>query len=409
MVTYTDQQIRDKGYLYIPKQKYLQKPFELPENQEPVVDQGIVNTNAFTNSGSGDGFSPTGNMFGEGTAVSPVFGNSYIDTVRREGADSFAAYDKLSQAGGTAPAGMFQTDYFPGTENELVDAMGRVAGEPGYNPSMDYSEDAFQKAEDKRGFLSRLMNNAKQKMTGLPDWAQAAITTAGMLNPFTVIPKLLGMSTGDSGPSYGIAGLTDRQKNMYDSLASEGMLYETPGGYKTFDGKNFSQFDQESIKDFYDNKINRFGSIQNYRDYLEEGGIKKDPKNVKNLIKTLKMYDLANTSDKQFTDFNSETIKDPAITADLVNEFATNNDSGSGTPPGFGITPQGNYVNQFEGGDPGQGGTTSGATGTKDTSKGGQGTASYGQSFHDYAKGGRAGYFYGGRVNFKYGGLASIL
>ena len=26
----TDQEIRDKGFLYIPKQKYLQKPFQLP-------------------------------------------------------------------------------------------------------------------------------------------------------------------------------------------------------------------------------------------------------------------------------------------------------------------------------------------------------------------------------------------
>jgi len=127
----TDQEIRDAGFLYIPKQKYLQNPFQLPENQEPVVNEGIVNTNAFAGSG-GDGFNPAGNAFGEGTAVSPVFGNSYIDTVKREGPDSFAAYDKLSQAGGTAPAGMYQTDYFPGTQNELVDAMGRMPGQEGY-------------------------------------------------------------------------------------------------------------------------------------------------------------------------------------------------------------------------------------------------------------------------------------
>ena len=107
----TDQEIRDAGFKYIPQQKYLQNPFELPTAPEaPVVNQGIVNTNAFANSGGGNDFNPQGNIFGEGTAVSPVFGNSYIDTVRREGPDSFAAYNKLSQAGGTAPAGMFQTD-----------------------------------------------------------------------------------------------------------------------------------------------------------------------------------------------------------------------------------------------------------------------------------------------------------
>ena len=50
----TDQEIRDAGFKYIPQQQYLQNPFVLPEDQEPVVDQGIVATNAFT---GGDGFS----------------------------------------------------------------------------------------------------------------------------------------------------------------------------------------------------------------------------------------------------------------------------------------------------------------------------------------------------------------
>ena len=45
----TDQEIRDAGFKYVPQQQYLLNPFELPENQEPVVNQGIVNTNAFTN------------------------------------------------------------------------------------------------------------------------------------------------------------------------------------------------------------------------------------------------------------------------------------------------------------------------------------------------------------------------
>ena len=55
----TDQEIRDAGFKYIPQQKYLQNPFELPENQETVVDKGIVSTDAFTNSGGGGGaFNP---------------------------------------------------------------------------------------------------------------------------------------------------------------------------------------------------------------------------------------------------------------------------------------------------------------------------------------------------------------
>jgi len=402
----TDQEIRDAGFKYIPQQKYLQNPFELP-SPDPVTNQGIVNTNAFANYGGGgdNNFNPAGNMFGEGTAVSPVFGNSYIDTVRREGPDSFAAYNKLSQAGGTAPAGMFQTDYFPGTQNELVDAMGRMPGQEGYAPSMDYSEDAFQKAEDKRGFLSKLMNNARQGMGKLPGWAKAAITAAGMINPFTAIPKLIGMGSGDGGPSYGIAGLSDAQKNMYDTLASQGMLYQTPGGMKTFDGKNFSRFDDDTINDYFSGKTDKYGSIEEYEDYLN-----KDPRLRKNLIKTLQFYKTAKKGSDDFQNFNN--ITDSSITADLVNEFATNDGSGYTGPPTTNYNPSTqvtgpNYgPHQDSGGGQGQQGQSDSQQGADNAqNEANQESAGAG----GYRKGGRARYFFGGRVNFKNGGLASLL
>ena len=77
---------------------------------------------------------------------------------------------------------------------------------------------------------------------------------------------------------------------------------------------------------------------------------------------------------------------------------------GNDGTPGFGKTAAGNYTNQFDGGDPGQSG---GTTGGFDTGGGKE----------MMAKGGRVGYFFGGRVNykaggrvnFKNGGLASIL
>ena len=51
----TDQEIRDAGLLYIPKQKYLQNPYNLPVAPvPPPATGGITNTNAFTNSGGGD-------------------------------------------------------------------------------------------------------------------------------------------------------------------------------------------------------------------------------------------------------------------------------------------------------------------------------------------------------------------
>jgi len=54
----TDAELRERGLKYLPQQKYLQNPYELPEEEEekkeetvPVQD-GILNTNAFTNSGN---------------------------------------------------------------------------------------------------------------------------------------------------------------------------------------------------------------------------------------------------------------------------------------------------------------------------------------------------------------------
>ena len=62
----TDQEIRDAGFKYIPQQKYLQNPFELPTPESPVVNEGIVNTNAFNYGGGGGGGGyypgPAGNL-----------------------------------------------------------------------------------------------------------------------------------------------------------------------------------------------------------------------------------------------------------------------------------------------------------------------------------------------------------
>ena len=61
----TDQEIQDRGIKFLPKQQYLQSPYQF---NEPVVEEeevtesfGIPNTNAFTNSGGGNS---TGYNFG---------------------------------------------------------------------------------------------------------------------------------------------------------------------------------------------------------------------------------------------------------------------------------------------------------------------------------------------------------
>ena len=83
----TDAEIRAKGIKYLPLQKYLQNPYEFPAEEETApVNQGIVNTNAFNNSGGNDNFNPSGNAFGYGSKIEP--GGSY------------GSYDSINYTGG---------------------------------------------------------------------------------------------------------------------------------------------------------------------------------------------------------------------------------------------------------------------------------------------------------------------
>ena len=70
--------------------------------------------------------------------------------------------------------------------------------------------------------------------------------------------------------------------------------------------------------------------------------------------------------------------------------------------PGFGINAQGNFTNQFSGGDPGLG--DPGNSGDQDGGASADAQSDDAAGMGGYAKGGRAGYFFGGRVNYKKGG-----
>ncbi len=267
----TDQEIRDAGFKYIPQQKYLQNPFQLPENQEPVVDQGIVATNAFAGSGGDNNIG--GNLFGYGTAVQPG-DKSVITSGPYAGQSGY--YNSINYRGGLpgdipqkGPGRFFQYD----------------------NSGNFYKDYSIQPEKE------------------VPSWMKAAMAFApgGKFLGNYIENKMnpLGPMTQEDidksqGGSYGIAGLSDTQKQYYDALASQGFLYDGPGGMKTLDGKNFSQVDEDTINDYFQGKIDKFGSIEEYEDYLNEGGIKKDPRNVKNLQLILNQYKTL----KGINDFN---------------------------------------------------------------------------------------------------------
>jgi hypothetical protein len=391
MAKFTDQQIRDKGFLYIPKQQYLQKPFQIPTTEdatedEVVTDEGIVNTNAFANTGGGGDFNPAGNMFGEGTAVSPVYGNTYIDTVRREGPESRQAVEALINAGGTYPAG-------------LQSAEGGFEYTSDFGNNLDYSKGAFDSLEsddDKRGFLSKMFNKAGQIKSSLPAWAQAGITA---LNPFSIIPSLLSGIGGD-GPKYGIAGLTDQQKAMYDGLASQGMLFDSSGIMKTMTGKNFMG------KGYLE------GQQDIYNEMIEEGYTIDSDGNVVKPDGTLASGYLKNKFLESNISGKGKTIKNTTLTPELINEFLENNNTietpvGADTITGPDINeeegrpenPGGGYDgSQNERPDDKQDNNNDGGGGASDIADEDRGGYATDDTAGFFAKGGRVKYFYGGKV-----------
>ena len=397
----TDAEIRAKGFLYIPKQKYLQNPFNLPiapvgapEGNEPFKPI----SNSFNNNNDGNDFNPNGNMFGRGTAVNPVYGGNPITG----GFDGGYGVDPIT---GDLPGGGNIVDEF-GTKGEV------------------YSKGAFdniKEEEDKKNFLSKMRASFKQKTENLPDWATKGLTAAGMITApaVTLLGKIFSGGSGGGGGSYGIAGLTDQQKQQYNALASAGLLYNDNGIMKTADGKNFSAMDEEAYNDYFDSRIGitrgdtEIETLKDYEDYINE----LDPKTglpfktrsalrKSYLTNKIGLASLRQGNDKD--GFTGTKTSPPDIQTPNQDGVDGRFDNPTTTaPPSYSYTPSP--------GDGGQGGSNN--SGDHDGGASADAQSDDAAGAGGYARGGRAGYFFGGRVNykkggrvsFKNGGLASIL
>ena len=362
----TDQEIRDAGFKYIPQQKYLQNPFELP-TPDPVTDQGIVATNAFA--GGGDN-NIGGNLFGYGTAVQPG-DKSVITSGPYAGQSGY--YNSINYTGG-----------LPG--NVTQKGPGRYFQ---YDNSGNFYKDYSIQPE------KELPSWMKMGLAVLPGGRFLGNYIENKMNPSG--PMTQEDIDKSQGGSYGIAGLSDTQKQYYDALASQGFLYDGPGGMKTLDGKNFSQVDEDTINDYFQGKIDKFGSIEEYEDYLNQGGIKKDPRNVKNLKLILNQYRTL----KGINDFNTKKLDekfDKAFDAASPPNNDPNQDHDNDGVPNNVEAAGGSYVGGYHGAEGGFENTGSsewsGGSGTQGTTPGAGLHADYSQ---------------GGRVYLNLGGLASIL
>ncbi len=362
----TDQEIRDAGFKYIPQQKYLQNPFELPTAPEaPVVNQGIVNTNAFAGGGNNN---IGGNLFGYGTTVQPG-DKSVITSGPYAGQSGY--YNSINYTGG-----------LPG--NVTQKGPGRYFQ---YDNSGNFYKDySIQPKKELPSWM-------KMGLAVLPGGRFLGNYIENKMNPLG--PMTQEDIDKSQGGSYGIAGLSDTQKQYYDALASQGFLYDGPGGMKTLDGKNFSQVDEDTINDYFQGKIDKFGSIEEYEKYIAQ-----DPRKRKNLGLILNQYKTL----QGINDFNyRDNLRD--IGASNIDEAAFAGQGGDKAAQQQIAQQQQATIDQanrdFRAGRD---------DGYSDGSAGQQSDGSYNDPF-DPGGGEKDGGFIDGtnRRPFAYGGLASIL
>jgi hypothetical protein len=377
-----DQNIYDSGIQYLPQEKFRLGPFTPPKtitDEEKIQTSfGIPATSAFTGSNK---FDPQGNVFGYGTAVKP--GDPYVGSFRK--GDPYAGqsgyYGSQNYQGGL-PGDYTQKG--PGRHFEY-DNTGTFYKDYSLTPRKEFPG-LVRAAASFVPFGNTTLNFIENKM-----------------NP-------TGPMTADDNPynrtSYGIAGLSDQQKGLYDSLASQGLLFEGPGGFKTATGKNIVSFadnyvdnqvdlfndlsadglsldDDGNVVDAFGNRVTGFKEIQFLEAYTVNQNQKKQIEQNKKRKEEIRQTQGA--IDRRETDINKATEQGQQI----------NENEGIGS-----VNPNSAYGKK----EGYKGGTANPhtQTGWSGSSKEGKSSKGKGRDPDDrMATGGRVGYFYGG--------LASIL
>jgi len=408
----TDAEIRAAGLKYIPQQKYLQNPYELPIAPDPVapVPGGITNTNAFTNSGGEE--TRYDNSF---LPDLPQF--NYVDMARKYGADSPQAQQMLTKAGATYP-GNFQsneggfeyTNSFPDNsiqmenlnnsylnkgntfqgerfntniqdEKQMIAEMAAEGIAPG--DPYTYNNNRFSTIEGQNNIFDvnvkgdPALNRGSKMAQGDDPYSEKAFEEEedkkGFLSKMISRAKQVGSTlpgwarvaaTALGGPFAAAASfLGNAGGKGYEQFDPRG---DFKGGVYTMDGVNYAN--PSMVNESYDNDPSSPTYGTNRFDRAKPGSFAS--------YRTLSAYLNRNKDTKKDTEPKTTTT--------------TNNDNG----------------NQNQGGG--------GASDISDSNRGGYATDDTASFF---SKGGRAGYFFGGRVNykkggrvnFKNGGLASIL
>jgi len=360
----TDQEIRDAGFKYVPQQKYLLNPFELPEDQEPVVNEGIVNTNAFTG-GGGDNFS--------------VYNPDPNSIVNRE-------YN---------PRPYYDATYKDTFGINLGDPEALTAtGAQFYEPPPSKLEGLLSMVP----YLGSLTKGAKflgDQISPYLPVNRRSILENQLSGQGIMVNDIGQIVAGNSGSAYDPSGANIMagynayhvDKDTFNKRRAKAKEKMSPEGFEKF---NIALTAAEK------NFLNAQGKTDKIFDFEEEEKKKKKKDTIISRFITKKKEAKA-VADAEAADETS------------VENYPT---GGSYDAPG-GVTDSNyNQAANIAGGGGGNqvidtpSGPMTAREATYDNDKNTGTSQSYSQH---YADGGRAGYFYGGRVNFKYGGLASIL
>ena len=123
-------------------------------------------------------------------------------------------------------------------------------------------------------------NKQKTGIIGASSFLPFPLNVAGMASQF--LPKSEG---------YAVGGLDDYQKGIYNTLASEDMLYQDPnsGLLKDLRGKNVYNLAgdyEEGLEDEYEKFMERYGGRDKFNRLVKEGKIKS-----KYIMDTVNVYD----------------------------------------------------------------------------------------------------------------------
>jgi len=403
-----DQAIYNSGMSFVPQEKY-RLGYTAPTTTPTAapVSGGITNTNAFTNSGGG--FNQSGNAFGYGSPVEEVnvrtFNPQSNDPTGKI-ANAQTMYNKASADLNNPFNRLAETQTFTGMRpsksvmdyygGQIMDNREQYGAQGQYNSPYDDTVDLGYKGRDtstsiqrNRGTLGKAIDFVTDFIPGVGAVKRGAKFIGGLLpdNP-----------NGPGGGTYGVAGLSDAQKEQYNALAKQGMLFSGSSGMKTLTGKNFTGkgYEQGQL-DIYDKE---FAGLTD-----EEKAELADINNKAFKAKKFRESAIINN-------FRQDKVaKEKALRQDYLDRqqglIGTRGTGAQGTSSIIQGEGGGNTPGTSRASDHGGVGLGHNAGNVREANAAGTGSAQgYNQNLRS---GGRAGYFFGGRVNFKNGGLASIL